>query len=711
MENLSAKRIKKVMYEHKLSATELAVISGLHQSTIAKIIKGTRKGSKRSIRLIAQALGEDENWLAGGDVMNMEEKGRDVVKAMELELGVGNGGTENNSKKDSRKGRPRKLRGRSITNLRELIDTDKTCQKWLEVAERSVKKIFKQKSGQMLPYFTKEPLVHCNTVEKYLNEILFGGGDLSSVDFIATPEEALLLLLGVMFHDIGLIVPTYKGRKGIKSLSKEEKKLLRETYELRSSEYILEELEGIINWDHEMSLTLANICQYHRRHQKIEEYGPSEVRSKIDGRMIRAKALAALLRLANSCDAQKSRPANLQQSVDSTERQSAFIYDLEGVNVISDVEFDHMRREIRLKAVVPPVSNFNVGEFDLEKLVEFIRQGIEYDLKSVQTVLMEYANTAFLNVKYALSRVAALEVQNPKKCLAAWQYLLDLPSSSTELCAALAQIILFAAERKDKEKELDRERISSITTKIYESNYFEAMVCNIYHDICRILAEASDLLCKSKLLEYLRKYSKNIVEKEQKMIKLIVDRKILTEENTIVIYGYSKTGSKLLSNIQKTHMKPVYIVTCNTPIGKFSTDTNMDNKMKEFVKSLSMKAFFVGLSGIYMMFEEIKGKETVVILGTHGVLHNGKGDFLCKAGSRLLITVAREAGAKILVLSKRDKFFNEEDSKRVEDEKDLLKLTSCQPRFPSGTVHGLTPRIDIVKRKLIDAMVTEDEVK
>ena len=599
-------------------------------------------------------------------------------------------------------------------SLKGLIKSDPEFLNKFSEAEKLSRAIFEPNESRVaLPYFTDHGIEHCKGVETHLDKILFGNQALGAKDFVPTREEAMYLLAAACLHDVGMIYGIFDNENPSDlGNNPEEIKNLRDEHEVRTSRYILEQWKLNCSWSPEEKALLANICHFHRRRNDIRRFKPAKTTSRYDGKPIRLKVLAALLRLADGCDVDQFRaPGFLRAFYDSVGMPPEGVSHWETSKMISHVYFDHAERRIELVALSPPVLDFQLGKFDLRDLVEGTRGDVEEELRSVYPVLMDYLNTRFQEVDCTINPVNALAVKTRQRCLAVWPYLLHKPCSATEICAALVQLLLFAAQETKDFGQAWRDKVGDIMSEALRSRPFDFMVKNLCFEIGKIISQ--DAFAETGAYE-LTKYLKDYLQNSSKMCRDLAAHmtELVDNDDAIIVYGYSTNVAEFLENIRRRHAGPVYIVDCHNPTGKTGVGLDANERITDLALNLGFKVYFVDLPDLAQVLQGLKRDRVSckLVLGTHGVLENG--DFACKTGTHILAITAGAFGAQVLAFAESKKFLaNGENDIDVLSPQKLLSSKDSKIQLGTTKVRCLTAELDIVPCSLVDAVVTERGVR
>lgn len=595
-------------------------------------------------------------------------------------------------------------------NLKEIL------KKRLDEVERLANGLFELKDCVPLPYFTPHDASHCDSIEKYLNQIIWGTEGqpvtLSEYDFMPTPEEAMYLLSAAWSHDIGMRYGIFEGEKPADLAGDTARVMrLREEHEMRTVKYIHEEWK-LFPWDDYQKNLLSVICKYHRRHHPISTFEPARRVSRYDGRTIRLVVLAALLRLADACHEDQSRaPGCLMALYRSLGMPENARVHWERAKLIPAVHFDHTNRRIILTGCCLPKFDFGLGEFDLAEIIDIVREDVEEELHSVQQILLRYPNVYFGEVTAEIFPPS--EIDEEKQYLAVWPYLLEKPRGSTEAAAALAQMFLIAVKEGKKTGNLGKawqdNTLFPIMNKTQESRPVDFMIRNLCQGVKDILLKplSAAKLAKS-LIKYLKGFLVEINQSCQKITEFAPD--LIGANDVVVVHGYCRNIAEFLKTLKEKCGNTLYIAGYQEPFAKVQLGPSENQRMVTFADELGFdKVRLVSLAALPQALEELKRKRTrcKVLLGTHGVLKT-KG-FLCKVGSCTIANTAKEFGAQVIAFAEERKFLtNGESEQEVASPEKLFSSDRMCERHPTMIdTMCLTPEIDLVGKELVDLVLTE----
>lgn len=672
-------RVKKLMEQRGITQTELARRSKVSQPMISKIISGDRRGDNETMDRVAKALGTSIEYL--------------VEPA---------------------------LKGKHT--LRAIVNAYGACAQKFEEAEKLARSLFSKEGCVRLPYFTEHSAIHCESVEKYLNQIIWGTEKeclvLSEHDFVPTPEEAMYLLSATWLHDIGMVYGIFESEKPDDLKGDFKKKMqLRNEHEFRAIQYIYDVWKDTCSWEEDEKTWLTNICACHRQHHPINTFDPVQIISKYDGNPVRLMVLAALLRLADGCDVDQSRaPGSLMALYISLGMSQDSLNYWEKAKLIMGVDFDHTNRKITLAGRCPPEYDFDLGSFDLAEVVEIIRHDVERELRSIQQVLLPYPNTYFGEVKHKIYRPYHLKLEKEKQYLALWPYLLDKPSSSTEATASLVHILLFAIKESQETKdfgEVWQDNFLSILYEIEKLRPFDFMIRNLRRGVQDEVKElAADAKSADGLTEYLENSLNKISGNYLKIAEFALDKSLVGPKDVLVVHGYSTNNTKFMEKLAGRHeySNSLYIVDYLEPIGKVRLGPSANERLITFANNLGFeKVGFLSLASVAQGLDELQRKKIPckVVLATHGVLKNR--DFLCSVGSYILAAMAKQFGTKVIAFAETAKFLIDgESNEEVARPEKLFSSEQMWKRHPAMiNTKYLTPKMDRVPKELVDLVVTE----
>jgi len=639
-------------------------------------------------------LYKDDGWDKLIEVLKEGQKRRG--REMPSEVKKGKGAQEESGK----------YGGQEIKSLRGVLAQLKECEdKFLE-AEKLALKIFDKDNPQYkpLPYFTPDPISHCMTVEKYLNMIIWGGNIQKDwgVRFEPTPEEAMYLLAGVWLHEIGLMYGIFEGEnnddlEGEIDLCKK----LFESYELRSTKYLLDiwHREKECNWEYEEILHLRNLC-YSKRGKAIEELQPGEFFG-VDGRPIRIRVIAAVIRLAEACDVnRRCVPGDLIKLFQSLRMDLRdALYWNKRHRILSDVKFDHNKGNIWITYFCPDEYVMTWGKLDLREIVSFIEKDIEEELELIQPELQPFVNTCFYKVLAEAKVMPALADEIEGRYLAMWPYFLHKPNSATEVQEALTETTLLTLKNINAER--DWEKVIDVIDGMFEQairwHPYDFTLRNFYRQIKTIGAKGE----KEGLEKELKSYVDLIGSTYKQMTGYARDK--IGNNDALFVHGYSVNVLKFLEEIRPEHKGRVYLVRCNP----FETDLYIgpdeNERMAERLSELGYDFVMIGPEDLPHILNMLKRSRIPrkVILGTHGVLKNE--DLLCKIGSHAMVYTCRGYRAKIIAFAASCKFLK---SGEIDDEEVRRAILITERDIKNNK----KLQLDILPRGYVDYLVTDEGI-
>lgn len=609
---------------------------------------------------------------------------------------------------------------KDFRTLRDMVKLDKRCMQKFSEAEVLAKSLFDRPECVFLPYFTPHDASHCKAIERYLDWIIWGTQDeplaLGRNDFRPTPEEAMYLLSATWLHDIGMMYGIRDGEDASELTNSTKVMELRREHEFRAVKYIHEVWKLNCTWAEDEKAWLTNICAYHRRHRLISTFDPIEVISKYDQRPIRLVVLAALLRLADACHEDQSRaPGSLMELYKSLGMPQEVAIHWETAKLITGVHFDHTKRRITLTAYCPSEFNFNdLGIFDLGEIVELARQDVQEELQSVQQVLLPHPNTYLGEVKHVIYHPdpSYSGMDEEKQYLALWPYLLDKPTGSTEAGAALAQMLIFAltiARKKGDIKKGWDDTLRPIMNKTQESRPLDFVIRNLCRGVMNVLSKISPHKDSGDALaKYLECFLNGLSESCRKIAEFAPT--LVNPGDVLLVHGYCRNIASFLESLKPQCKSMLYIVDHQEPVGKVGLGPNQNRKMRSFANSIGFSEVrFLPLPSITQALNELnrKGIPCKVLLGTHGVLKSKA--FLCKVGSYMIASTAKEFCAQVIVFAEETKFLiNGESEEEVAGHEKVFSSEKMCKRHPAMIdTMCLAPEIDTLSPTLVDWVLTE----
>jgi translation initiation factor 2B subunit (eIF-2B alpha/beta/delta family) len=601
---------------------------------------------------------------------------------------------------------------RPTATLRELLGSVSSCAERFEEAEQLSLCLFNGDKGRViLPFFTDHTREHCEHVERHLDALVFGGGRLAESDFVPTAEEAMYLLAAAWLHDLGMIYGILEGEQPSDLRdSPGRRKHHRDMHDQRTTTFILERWKLNCNWDRRERVYLANICQYHRRHHPIDEFSPAETGGRCCDAPVRLRVLAALLRLADACHVGQSRaPGPLRGLYDALGMPPDSVCHWETADLITEVRFDHAQKRIALVAEVPPPLDFEMGRFDLRELIHKVTKSVQEELLSVQAILSKYPNLAFQEADHNIHLIEALSVENPRRCLALWPYLLhERARTATEAASAVVQLLFLTAKTMPDFEAASRETVEGILDEALRSRPFDFMMRNLSRNVRAIVSDASSTpkVITERLVTYLSDFRDCIAERSSEMAREAAA--LVNPGDVLIVYGYSTNVVKFLENSRRTRNVPLYVVDCYRPGDAADADLEENRRIAVLARELGLQVCFVGLAGLSQVLADLNQRGTAckVLLGTHGVLRGN--DLLCKVGTYSLVLTARAFDATVIAFADPEKFLatGERDEELASSQK-ILQRGSLRPHPGVTSIPCMLPAIDRIPRGLVHHVVGE----
>lgn len=601
--------------------------------------------------------------------------------------------------------------------LRSIIARNKQCNMHFKQAENEARRIFNHKSKQYLPlpFYTEHGIEHSEKIEEYLDKIIFrnGNGRFTNKEFRPSPEEAMYLLSAAWMHDIGMWIgildddPPFDG-----NIDENKVDELRNKHERRSSIFINDKWDND-TWDKQEKICLSTICMYHRRVHKLEEFHLYQDKGKYDkNHPLRFNILSALLRLIDACHVDATRaPTGIYRLYSSVGMSDHAREHWKRAELIRDVCFDHSSRQIKLTGYYPKSLKYGLGEFNLHEVGEFICEEVLDELKTVQGILSQFENTCFKNVIHVPVYMAPLDEEVNQKCISLWPQLLNKPYSASRATASLSKLLDISIDESLKSGGLGeawKQRVQQMISTSLNLRPHDFQIRNLAYNINKLLPDA---LNNEKGLRKFRGYlDKNILDIKKNCNKIAMNlKKVVSPKDAIFIYGCSAGLEMFLKGLDKKQV--IYVVECFKPIDwPLRYDEN-----KEISKFLEEQGFedcrFIQFPSLTQTFMELKRlkKSCKVVMGTHSMMKNGHA--ICKAGCSMLASIARDCNVEIIVYADSSKYLNKGIKvSSVIGSSRILSLENCKQHPVFKNFKYITPSMDIIKKKMIDVMVSESHI-
>jgi tetratricopeptide (TPR) repeat protein len=180
------------------------------------------------------------------------------------------------------------------------------------------------------PHYTDHGETHCKTVEKNLDELI--PDDIKSE---LNEYEIFLLLSSVYLHDVGIMCAT---------TSVEENEEIRRNHHKRSEQFIIDNMKDLLNGPERDAV--GKISLAHRDEVSLDDIMMERTirHSLLGNKKVRVRFLAALLRLADSCDLCHTRTTEDIVSLGKLSKEASFHHALH--ERVSGISFDTEEKTI-----------------------------------------------------------------------------------------------------------------------------------------------------------------------------------------------------------------------------------------------------------------------------------------------------------------------------------------------------------------------------
>ena len=439
------------------------------------------------------------------------------------------------------------------------------------------------------------------------------------------------------------------------------------------------------------------------------------IKGEITGEPVRIKVIAALLRITDACHVDKSRvPGKLRALYDSLGMPPEEVCFWGKPELVSRVRFQHPDGKIVIESLVPDQFDFQRGKFDFEEIIELVRKDIEEELRSVQTVLLTYNNTAVKEVTKEVNILPALDVEAPRRYLGVWPYFLKKPYSATEGAVSLAQMLLFEIAETQNFGDPWRARIRGMIREVIRWRPYDSVVFKLNNEINEILSQKqARSSVQERLKVYLNQFLENICIKCNRMAERAIP--LVKSEDVLFLFGYSINIVKFLQAIKRSHSGDVYVVDSRSSDSHLQFDPHENEQITAFLEENGFKVHSIRLIGLSQILDDLKRTKTLskIMLGTHSVLNMGSEHYLlCKEGSKGLCLIGRDGGAEIMAFAETNKFVDIEKKEDIEyfavqgfsysQENGSVKVASKVERT------GI--QMDVIPKSFIDYLITEEGI-
>lgn len=243
------------------------------------------------------------------------------------------------------------------------------------------------------PHYTDHGELHCESVESNLDELIP-----DEIKHEMNEYEIFLLLSGVQLHDVGVMCA---------ASSSESDSDIRKNHHERSKQFVVEKLKDLL--DAPERFVIGEICLAHRDSVPIESIERSKtVRHRTLGnKEIRVQFLAAVLRLADSCDLCHTRTSEMATSITNPNDEASFYHHLH--ERVSGIKFGSKEHVI--------VVDLNIMSHKEEPICQrYLIGPLQDSLNSVRDCLTRHSITYIdVTAKFSVTNTITTELSVPKK--------------------------------------------------------------------------------------------------------------------------------------------------------------------------------------------------------------------------------------------------------------------------------------------------------
>jgi len=611
------------------------------------------------------------------------------------------------------------LKGQEIGYLREVLERSKICKQYFKEVESLAYGIYRDQKYVPLPYFTDDAVTHCWKVEESLNQIITGirEEERKILVFDPTPEEAMYLLGGIWLRDLGMFYGIFKGERAddIKDNPELCAKLHRE-HEIRTVKHLSSVWDSFCSWNHVEKGLLTRVCRSDRLLCPIEDI-EIEMPGTLTKTPIRLRTLAALLRLADACNIERTwAPGKLQELYDKLQIPARDVCFRDFPRLITNIQFNHSQHQIKIDSIYPKPFTFTRGRFDLGEIIDIACKDIEEALGSVQTTLQNYRNTAFREI-FNDKRELDSSLGVSEYCLGSWPYFLHKPYSATESAAALAQMLLFEVQETKTYDAIWQRRVLGMISETINWRQFDSMIRNLQDKVGKKLTEIVEKADDEKsgavdnLKDYLEDYLSKIESNCEKMTEAA--RGLIKSEDVLIIHGYSIKVERFLETIKPpTHQGAIYVVNCNKPDGdELHFGLHENDRMLAKLIDFKYRVYSIGLESLSQVLADLKrhGHVCKMLMGTHAILENN--NLLCKAGTHSLVLTGKAHEVPVIAFASTDKFLQNGSREKDFDVNGYLAVKEKKVVDQKHAVSCTWSKMDKVPIELVDHFVTEAGLK
>jgi hypothetical protein len=319
--------------------------------------------------------------------------------------------------------------------------------------------------------------------------------------FVPSADEAAYLLSAVWLHDVGMMSGIFPDE--VTEGEDVDWESFRDKHELRSAKYIQECWQhNCDHWESHEKTQLAEICIHHRQRYPLETMSPVQTDGR-DGKPVRLRELAAILRVADACHVDKTRTPYDLRGLFRAFTMPAKSREHWGIPVhIHEVRFDQEKKIIEPRCYIPRVQKYGLATVDFQLAVDRVVQRIQTEIDTTKPYLASYSNTAYENVEPDISRPGAMG--DPQKFLREmWPCMLAVTGSASEVSSMLAATFLAVVGDR---KQLPGAEINEVLSVVRKHHPYNFLVRRLTDDLTSFMESGTSV-------DEVRKYLENHVAK------------------------------------------------------------------------------------------------------------------------------------------------------------------------------------------------------
>jgi len=544
-------------------------------------------------------------------------------------------------------------------------------------------------------FYTLHDTSHLKNVESNLNRIVMPDIGESVVPQL-NESEVFVLLAGCWLHDIGMLRGLFDDDS---DLTDED---IRHTHEQRSAKYVADHWPPAINLGldaQSCKIGISEIVIYHRKRHDITQCLKEIV---FDGRNVRLRLLAVLLRLADATELNCERtPDFLRRLYHEMGMSHDHFEHWTKYRLVNSVEFHPEAGEIRIRAIVPRV----VGGFSFESIVNILSWEVQQELNTIRANLAEYPGLAYRTVTVECQ--TPVQFPNREEIIQAFApyIVMEQPSAGT-MAARFADVLL---EAQNMTGHLLQKFAKELFDRVNERRPGNGALANLWKHLARAWNQKDPASVRSEVQANARQWLKS-AEDAMERIKRLPPPPGIQSIDVLIVLSYSSAVRAFLEGMPVRPDTYVAEIRGRSSLPwRVEPESNEGIRMALEAANLGYRTFFVEASWVPAIFQRNKERSIVVLCGARGVLRDGA---VLNTPGHLSVAIAAQAfNVPFYVVTELSKVFDEPAStfQTREPAKEFSDIPHSRELREAGILIR-RPYIEQIPPECITGFITEQGI-